>query len=62
MKKNILAAALAAAMALSLAACGGSAANMDSKTPASDGTAENGQTYELKVNWENNNDNFMTRW
>ena len=61
MKKNILAAALAAAMALSLAACGGSAANMDSKTPASEGTAENGQTYELKVNWENNNDNFMTQ-
>lgn len=61
MKKNILAAALAAAMALSLAACGGSAANMDSKTPASNGTAENGQTYELKVNWENNNDNFMTQ-
>ena len=62
MKKRILAALLAAVMAMSLAACGGSADSSDNSGSASDASAQdNQQTYELKVNWENNNDNFMTQ-
>ena len=62
MKKRILAALLAAVMAMSLAACGGSADSSDNSDSASEASAQdNQQTYELKVNWENNNDNFMTQ-
>lgn len=62
MKKRILAALLAAVMAMSLAACGSSADSSDNSGSASDASAQdNQQTYELKVNWENNNDNFMTQ-
>lgn len=53
MKRRIAAFALAATMALSLTACGGNSDEAES------GATEE-EVYELKVNWENASDNFMT--